>query len=65
VRKKAGHWEIGLSMMFTELPAEPMDPVARLKLVAAETQRIKEAAEPQALVGSMSKGDLLRSDFCR
>jgi diacylglycerol O-acyltransferase len=38
-----------VSMMFPELPAEPMEPVARLKLVAAETQRIKEAAEPQAL----------------
>ena len=38
-----------VSMMFPELPAEPMDPVARLKLVTAETQRIKEAGEPQAL----------------
>ena len=38
-----------VSMMFPELPAEPMEPVARLKLVSAETQRIKEAGEPQAL----------------
>jgi diacylglycerol O-acyltransferase / wax synthase len=38
-----------VSMMFPELPAEPMDPVARLKLVTAETRRIKEAGEPQAL----------------
>ena len=45
-----------VSMMFPELPAEPMDPVARLKLVTAETQRIKEAAEPQALERLMSIG---------
>jgi len=43
-------------MMLPELPAEPMDPVARLKLVAAETQRIKEAGEPQALERLMSNG---------
>ncbi|MGD0671434.1 MAG: wax ester/triacylglycerol synthase family O-acyltransferase [Candidatus Binatus sp.] len=46
-----------VSMMLPELPAEPMDPVARLKLVAAETQRIKEAGEPQALERLMSNGD--------
>src|ERR1017187_5208238 len=45
-----------VSMMFPELPAEPMDPVARLKLAAAETQRIKEAGEPQALERLMSNG---------
>ena len=45
-----------VSMMFPELPAEPMDPVARLKLVTAETQRIKEAGEPQALERLMSNG---------
>jgi diacylglycerol O-acyltransferase len=45
-----------VSMMFPELPAEPMDPAARLKLVIAETQRIKEAAEPQALEELMSNG---------
>ncbi len=45
-----------VSMMFPELPAEPMDPVARLKLVAAETQRIKQAGEPQALERLMSIG---------
>jgi diacylglycerol O-acyltransferase len=43
-----------VSMMFPEMPAEPMDPVARLKLVTAETQRIKEAGEPQALERLMS-----------
>ncbi len=43
-----------VSMMFPELPSEPMDPVARLKLVTAETQRIKEAGEPQALERLMS-----------
>jgi len=43
-----------VSMMFPELPAEPMDPVARLKLVTAETQRIKESGEPQALERLMS-----------
>ena len=46
-----------VSMMFPELPAEPMDPVARLKLVTAETQRIKEAGEPQALDRLMSYGE--------
>jgi len=46
-----------VSMMFPELRAEPMDPVARLKLVTAETQRIKEAGEPQALERLMSNGD--------
>ena len=46
-----------VSMMFPELPAEPMDPAARLKLVATETHRIKEAGEPQALERLMSIGD--------
>ena len=46
-----------VSMMFPELPAEPMDPVARLKLVTAETQRIKEAGEPQALERLMRYGE--------
>ncbi|MGC2493370.1 WS/DGAT domain-containing protein, partial [Candidatus Binatus sp.] len=46
-----------VSMMFPELPAEPMDPVARLKLVTSETQRIKEAGEPQALERLMSYGE--------
>jgi WS/DGAT/MGAT family acyltransferase len=45
-----------VSMMFPELPAEPMDPVARLKLATAETQRIKEAGEPQALERLASNG---------
>jgi WS/DGAT/MGAT family acyltransferase len=48
-----------VSMMFPELPSEPMDPVARLKLVAVETQRIKEAEEPQALAGTMSSGSTI------
>jgi diacylglycerol O-acyltransferase / wax synthase len=43
-----------VSMMFPELPSEPMDPVARLKLVAAETQRIKDTGAPQALERLMS-----------
>jgi hypothetical protein len=46
-----------VSMMFPELPAVPMDSVARLKLVTAETQRIKEAGEPQALERLMSNGE--------
>jgi diacylglycerol O-acyltransferase / wax synthase len=46
-----------VSMMFPELPAEPMDPVARLKLVTAETQRIKEAGEPQVLERLMSHSE--------
>jgi len=48
-----------VSMMFPELPSEPMDPVARLKLVAAETQRIKEAEEAQALAGTMTSGSTI------
>src|SRR5271166_2041171 len=52
-----------VSMMFPELPAEPMDPVARLKLVAAETQRIKEAAEPQTLEALMSNGGTVSPAF--
>jgi diacylglycerol O-acyltransferase len=43
-----------VSMMFPELSAEPMDPVARLKLVSAETQRIKDAGEAQALARLMN-----------
>jgi diacylglycerol O-acyltransferase / wax synthase len=52
-----------VSMMFPELPAEPMDPVVRLKLVIAETQRIKEAAEPQALEGLISYGESVSPAF--
>ncbi len=48
-----------VSMMFPEVPAEPMDPVARLKLVTADTLRIKEAAEPQALEGLTSNGEVV------
>jgi len=48
-----------VSMMFPELPSKPMNPTARLKLVIAETQRIKEAAEPQALEGLISNGGLV------
>jgi WS/DGAT/MGAT family acyltransferase len=54
---KSGSLGNRVSMMFPELPAEPMDPVARLKLVAAETQRIKEAGEPQALERLMGNGE--------
>ena len=43
-----------VSMMFPMLPAEPMDPVERLRYVNAETERIKEAQLPQALERMMS-----------
>jgi WS/DGAT/MGAT family acyltransferase len=52
-----------VSMMFPELPAEPMDPIARLKLVVAETKRIKEAGEPQALERLMSSGGSISPAF--
>jgi diacylglycerol O-acyltransferase / wax synthase len=52
-----------VSMMFPELPAEPMDPVARLKIVTAETRRIKEAGEPQALEQLMVNGGAVSPAF--
>jgi diacylglycerol O-acyltransferase len=49
-----------VSMMFPEVPADPIDPVARLKLVTTETLRIKQAAEPQVLERLMSSGDVVQ-----
>ena len=46
-----------VSMMFPRLAAEPMDPVERLRQVAAETEQIKAAQLPQALEALMSLGD--------
>ena len=65
VRREEESGSLGnrVSMMFPELPAEPMDPVARLKVVAAETQRIKEAAEPQTLEALMSNGGTVSPAF--
>ncbi len=48
-----------VSMMFVELEAEPMDPVARLKAVSNETGRIKSANEPKALDRLMAAADLV------
>src|SRR5208282_1651023 len=48
-----------VSMMFAELQAEPMDPVARLKAVSKETGRIKSANEPKALDSLMAAANLV------
>lgn len=48
-----------VSMMFVELGAEPMDPVARLEAVSKETARIKAAKEPEALDQLMAAADLV------
>jgi hypothetical protein len=51
VRKKEESQALGnrVSMMFPELPAEPMDPVARLRAVMQETEAIKASGAPQAV----------------
>ncbi len=46
-----------VSMMFPMLPAHPMDLVERLKYVNAETEKIKQTQQPQALERLMSLAD--------
>jgi diacylglycerol O-acyltransferase / wax synthase len=48
-----------VSMMLVELAAEPGDPVARLRAVSKETQRIKSANEPDALDSLSAAADLV------
>jgi diacylglycerol O-acyltransferase / wax synthase len=59
VRRKEEATALGnrVSMMFPMLPAEPMDPVERLKYVNGETEQIKEAQLPQALERLMALSD--------
>jgi diacylglycerol O-acyltransferase len=48
-----------VSMMFPEIPAEPMTPAARLAAVNAETERIKKSAAPQGLELLMEASELI------
>lgn len=48
-----------VSMMFPTAPAEPMDVVARLKLINEETERIKAAGSAQALEAMMGLSDAI------
>ena len=48
-----------VSMMFPELPSEPMEVVARMKRCIRETERIKAGNEPQALELMLSGSDLI------
>jgi len=59
VRREQESGSLGnrVSMMFPEMPAAPMNPAQRLKLIAEETARIKAAAEPQALESLMGVAD--------
>jgi WS/DGAT/MGAT family acyltransferase len=51
VRRESEHGALGnrVSAMFPTLPAWPMDPVERLRVVCDETERLKRNQEPQAL----------------
>lgn len=59
VRREQESGSLGnrVSMMFPEMPATPMNPVERLKLITEETARIKAAAQPQALETLMGVAD--------
>ncbi len=61
VRKNEESGALGnrVSMMFPEIPAEPMTPVARLKAVNEETERIKKSAAPQGLELLMESAELM------
>ena len=61
VRKSEESGALGnrVSMMFPEVPAEPMTPVARLAAVNAETERIKQSAAPQGLELLMEGAELI------
>ncbi len=48
-----------VSMMFPEVPAYPMDPVERLQVVNAETERIKASGAPQGMELMMEAADLM------
>jgi diacylglycerol O-acyltransferase len=61
VRHKEEQRALGnrVSMMFPTAPAEPMDVVARLKLINEETERIKAAGSAQALEAMMGLSDAI------
>jgi diacylglycerol O-acyltransferase len=65
VRRERESGSLGnrVSMMFPEMPATPMKPSERLKLIADETARIKGAAEPQALESLMGAADSIPPAF--
>ena len=48
-----------VSMMFPEVPAEPMAPAARLRVVNQETERIKQSNAPQGLELLMEGAELM------
>ncbi len=48
-----------VSMMFPELPSDPMEVVLRLQAVIRETERIKAGGEPQALELMLGGSDLI------
>ncbi len=61
VRRGAESGALGnrVSMMFPELPSEPMEVAARVQAVIRETERIKAGNEPQALELMLSGSDLI------
>jgi diacylglycerol O-acyltransferase / wax synthase len=61
VRKSEESGALGnrVSMMFPEVPAEPMTPAARLAAINVETERIKESAAPQGLELLMEAAELI------
>jgi hypothetical protein len=61
VRKSEDSKALGnrVSMMFPEIPAEPMAPAARLTTVNQETERIKQSAAPQGLELLMETTELI------
>jgi len=61
VRKKEETGALGnrVSMMFPEVPAEPMDPTLRLKAVNEETESIKTSNAPQGLELLMEGAELM------
>jgi diacylglycerol O-acyltransferase len=58
-RAESGAFGNRVSMMFPELPSEPMEVVARMQAVIRETARIKAGNEPQALELMLSGSDLI------
>jgi WS/DGAT/MGAT family acyltransferase len=59
VRRESEGGALGnrVSMMFPTMPANRMEPAARLAAVSKETERIKAAREPQGLELMMESGD--------
>src|SRR6202521_742746 len=61
VRRSSENAALGnrVSMMFPELPSEPMEVGERLQAVIRETERIKAGNEPQALELMLAGSDLI------